>query len=38
VLERLGKAAAEDPGVEGVVAVLDQHRPPGEVEEGASRV
>ena len=34
VLERPGQAPTEDPGVEGVVAVLDQHRPPGEVEEG----
>ena len=28
------RPAAEDPGVEGVVAVLDQDGPPGEVEEG----
>jgi hypothetical protein len=33
VLQRPGQAAAEDPGVERVVAVLDQDRAPGEVEE-----
>ena len=38
MLERPGKAAAEDPGVEGVMAVLDQHRTAGEVEEGAAGV
>jgi hypothetical protein len=32
VLERAAEPAAEDPGVEGVVAVLDQHRAAGEVE------
>ena len=38
VLERPGEAPAQDPGVEGVVAVLDQDRSPGEVEEGPPRV
>ena len=33
VLERSGQASPEDPGVEGVVAVLDQDRSPSEVEE-----
>jgi hypothetical protein len=36
VLERPGEAAAEDPGVEGVMAVLHQHGSPGEVEKGPS--
>jgi hypothetical protein len=34
VLEGPGEAPAEDPGVEGVVAVLDQDGAPGEVEKG----
>lgn len=34
VLKGPGKAATQDPGVEGVVAVLDQDASPGEVEEG----
>ena len=34
VVEGTGESPAEDPGVEGVMAVLDQYRPPGEVEEG----
>jgi hypothetical protein len=38
VLERPGETAAEDPGVEGVVAVLDQDSAPGEMEEGAAGV
>jgi hypothetical protein len=38
VLERPGEPAAENPGVEGVVAVLDEHGSPGEVEEGPPRV
>jgi len=38
VLERAAQPAAEDPGVEGVVAVLDQHRAAREVEEAAARV
>ena len=38
VLERPGQATAQDPGVEGVVAVLDQHRAPGEVEEGPAGI
>ena len=38
VLEWPGKAAAEDPGVEGVMAVLDQDGAAGEVEEGAAGV
>jgi hypothetical protein len=38
VLERARQAAAEDPGVEGVVAVLDQHRAAGEVEESPAGV
>ena len=33
VLQRPAEAAAEDPGVEGVVAVLHQHGSTGEVEE-----
>jgi len=33
MLERSGQASTQDPGVEGIVAVLDQDRPPGEVEE-----
>jgi hypothetical protein len=38
VLERAFEAAPDEPGVERVVAVLDQHRTPGEAEEGAARV
>ena len=38
VLERPRKAAAEDPGVECVMAVLDQDRSTGEMEEGAAGV
>ncbi|GAC1656129.1 MAG: hypothetical protein NVS9B1_10740 [Candidatus Dormibacteraceae bacterium] len=38
VLERSGQAPTQDPGVEGIVAVLDQDRPPGEVEEPAASV
>jgi len=38
VLERPGEAPAQDPGVEGVVAVLDQDRSPCEMEEGAPGV
>jgi hypothetical protein len=38
VLKRPRQAPAEDPGVEGVVAVLDQDGSPGEVEEGAAGV
>jgi hypothetical protein len=38
VLERPRQAPAEDPGVKRVVAVLDQHRSPGEVEKGPSGV
>ena len=38
VLERPGEATAEDPGVERVMAVLDQHRGAGEVQEGAAGV
>jgi hypothetical protein len=38
VLERPRQAPAEDPGVEGVMAVLDQDRSACEVEEGAARV
>ena len=34
VLERPGEAPAEDPGVKGVMAVLDQDGSPGEMEEG----
>ncbi len=34
VLQGPGEAPTEDPGVEGVMAVLDQDRAPGEVEEG----
>jgi hypothetical protein len=34
VFERPGEAPAQDPGVEGVVAVLDQDGSPGEMEEG----
>ena len=34
VLEGPGEAAAENPGVEGVVAVLDKDGSPGEVEKG----
>ena len=33
MLERTAEAPAEDPGVEGVMAVLDQDRAAGEVEE-----
>jgi hypothetical protein len=35
MLEWPGQAAAEDPGVEGVMAVLDQDRPAGEMKERA---
>jgi hypothetical protein len=35
VLERPGQSPAQDPGVEGVVAVLDQDRSAGEVEKGS---
>ena len=38
VLEWQWESAAEDPGVEGVVAVLDQDRSPCEMEEGAPGV
>jgi len=38
VLERARQPAAQDPGVEGVVAVLDQHRAPGEMQEGPAGV
>jgi len=38
VLERPGQAATQDPGVERVVAVLDQDGAAGEVEEGPTRV
>jgi hypothetical protein len=38
VLERPGEAPAQDPGVEGVMAVLDQDGSPGEMEEGAAGV
>jgi len=38
VLERPRQAPAQDPGVEGVVAVLDQDRSPCEMEEGAPGV
>jgi hypothetical protein len=38
VLERALQAAADEPGVEGVVAVLHQHRALGEPKEGPSRV
>ena len=38
VLERSGQAPAQDPGVEGIVAVLDQDRSTGEMEEGPSGV
>ena len=38
MLERTAEASAQDPGVEGVVAVLNQDRPAGEVEEGSARV
>jgi hypothetical protein len=34
VLERIAQAPAQQIGVEGVVAVLDQDRPPGEAQEG----
>jgi len=38
VLEWPGKAATEDPGVEGVVAVLDQDGSPGKMQEGPPSV
>jgi hypothetical protein len=38
VLERALEAAADEPGVESVVTVLDQHRALGEAEERASGV
>jgi hypothetical protein len=38
VLERTLQAASDEPGVERVVAVLDQHRRLGEAEECPSRV
>jgi hypothetical protein len=38
VLEGPRQAAPEDPGVEGVVTVLDQHRSAGEVEEGPASI
>jgi hypothetical protein len=38
VLERSGQAPAQDPGVEGIVAVLDQDRSTSEMEEGPSGV
>ena len=38
VLQRPGEPAAQDPGVEGIVAVLDEDRAPREVEKGAARV
>jgi hypothetical protein len=38
VLERAFQSTADEPGVECVVAVLDQHRAVGEAQEGAARV
>jgi hypothetical protein len=36
--QRGPQPATQQPGVEGVVAVLYQHRPPGEAEKGAAGV
>jgi hypothetical protein len=38
MLERAFQPAADEPCIEGIVAVLDQHRALGEAEESPSRV
>lgn len=38
MLERALEAATDEPGIEGVVAVLDEHRPLGEAQKRAARV
>jgi hypothetical protein len=38
MLERALQSTTDEPGVEGVVAVLDQHRAVSEAQEGAPRV